>query len=544
MRWKLLLVMGAMVLAACSDDDDAAGDKPTFPSPVALTCAPQDGKPGEVSFTFHADDDWMLNSDKIWCQFKDADGNTVRTLAGDEGDQTVTLVVNGDAQNFSDATAEIAMTMEGYTENIATVNRSAKGYQVIAYKGNDKTDLITAKNPVAFAYRTGLLASQTFHVTANFDWQIDRKALPDWLTVDADANGNHLTGRAGEVVTVSIDFAEGARKGNALSGTFRLTDRAGVEHGSVPVTYPGMGDYDLEVPSSSFNLTFSKDGASHWTANSTTGDKENMGEGAYKIKVDAKGDIVPCYFEYSTKWQAWNVIQTQWGLQSWFNVALDKNGNAVVDKDGYVSFTVNENTGESRQGQLVFVTRKFYDEKIDGDPTNLMDDDGIKPEYASFIAAKFTQEGSANTAKGFKIKDGMTYQDITVDGLVSLSDMGYDDQELIADYGTTNVWAWSASSYPESIAIFPNGFSSNAEPFFEIKDQWDGIEPGSTTWPSAGVTLIIDNAQASTSKMMQVRFLNTDGSVYATLVFMKYDARKRQARRAAYQRLIRKANKH
>ncbi len=541
-RWALLLLMGVMVCTACSDDNEGGGVKPAFPGPFALQCSPKDGKPGEVSFQMHADGDWLLNADRIWCQFKDKDGNVVRTLSGAAGDYTVTVVVNSDAQNFSDATANLPMTMAGFTDTVATVNRSPKGYQVIAYKDKE-TEVITAQNPVAFTYRPGVLASQTFHVKANFDWQMDVKKLPSWVTVNADEDGNHLTGKAGEVVTVNVDFSEAASKVNAQNAVFHLLDRAGVEHATIPVTYNGMGDMDIEI-NSVFNLRLSMDGQSYWTENSTTGDKENQGEGAYKIKVAAKGEIVPCYFEYKTEWSAWNPIQTQWGMPSWFNVATDANGKVVADKDGNISFTVDENTAASRQGMLVLVPKKFFDETLQGDPTNLIVDGGagsdIDEKYQQYIAAQFTQDGNTSTAGGFKIMNGQTYEEMSVE-LGKLSDMGLDDETLKAEYGTTNAWVWSASSFPESIVILPNGFTSNADPFFELKNEWSGIEPGSTTWPSAGVTLIIDNAQIDVNKLMQVRFLNTDGSVYATLVFQKFDGRKRNALKM--RKVVRKVHK-
>lgn len=541
--YKYLRLVGmalwcVLLLAACSTDDDKTGN-PVFPEPVALQAHPVNGKPATANFSFTVDRRWALNSDKIWCQFKEGDA-VVRTTEGDGGEQkTVTVYVTGDAQNFSDATANIEMTMDGETKTVATVNRSAKGYEVKMY-GATENDTIDATHPFKLTYGdNGTISSATVHIVANFDWTIDRTRVPEWLDIPAD----QMTGLAGKVVSFTAEFSDSASKVMPDTAFFYVMDQAGVEHSKAQSLYSGMPDTAVEFGiDNPWGWNVDKDGYTIWQTNSTEGGKNNEQDLPLNFTVSSRAKVKPVYLEEDKEYGGYTVIQTYPGMEPpWFSVLTDDDGYVQLIQGDKASFSVDKNDGAARGGILALLPEKVYEDTYQG--TGILDENtfDLKPEYEKYVVVSFTQEGSAVSNSGFSILDGMSMT--PYDGIVSALDQGIDAETLKGMYGTDNVWIWNPESEIGSAFITANGYKggANGETDYTFDNYqsgestaWPGIEPSNMGYPSQFSLYIgFDWAQVPVNKPMEITFKGTNGMPYAVLVITRYSARYRLARRAA-----------
>ena len=533
-RTMCALLFGALMFAACSNDEDTV-DTPSFPAPVALECAG-----GEAALSFTVDRHWTLNSNKIWCGFKD--GETVRTAEGGEGQHTVTVVVNADAQNFTDATADIQMTMDGVTKTVATVNRSAKGYEVKVY-GRSEDDVIDAENhPFTLSYNSiGRITTDTINVVANFDWTIDRSRVPEWLSLPADK----MTGRAGQVVTMIAEFKEGAGKVRSLADSLYVMDQAGVQHAIVKGVYGGMPADAIEFGGvtggdNQWNWIADKDGWSIWQSNSTTGEKSNETDLPYNFTVSCAAKVIPVYMEENADYGGYKIIQSYPGMAGpWFEVLTDDDGYVKYLPGDKVSFSITENDGAARGGMLVLLPEKVYEETSNGNDLLDESDYELKTEYEKYVAVSFVQEGSAVSNTGFTVLDGsMT----PVDDIVSALDQGIESETLINMYGTDNVWMWNPETSIGSAFISANGYTGGAggevdytfDNLTGVGTQWPGLEISNMSYPIQYCVYIgFTWSEVPVGKEMDLTFKDASGKPYAVLVMTRISERYRMAKRVA-----------
>lgn len=531
-----VLLCGVLLLAACSNDDDKVSE-PSFPAPVAIECHPENGKPGTAPFSFTVDRRWTLNSDKIWCQFQEGDA-VVRTAEGDaDGQKTVTIYVNSDAQNFSDATANINMTMDGVTKTVATVNRSAKGYQVKMYGANE-ADTIDATHPVQLNYQdNGTISRDTLHVTANFDWTLDRSRVPSWLQLPED----HMTGRAGEVVEIIAEFKDGESTLQPANDSVYVMDKAGVQHAIAKTSYSGMSENAVEFGiDNPWNWTVDKDGWSIWQSNSTSGDKSNEQDLPLNFTVNSRSKLKAVYLEEDKEYGGYTVIQVYPGMPDpWFSVLTDDDGYVQLLQGNKASFSVEQNSSSERSGILAILPESVYEATSGG--FDILDDNyELKAEYEKYVALSFTQEGAAVSATGFSVLDGASMEPI--DGIVSALDQGIESETLKGMYGTDNVWLWNPEGEIGSAFITPNGYAGGAGGELDYtfdnwnsgaNTMWPGTEPSNMGYPSQYTLYLgFDWAQVPANKEMDITFKDANGMPYAVLVMTRYSERYRLAKRA------------
>ena len=183
--WLVLMALVSVTLfAACSsdDDDDVA---PVFPQVQTIA-----GNAGDVKeFSFDANDNWSLSSNKIWCQItkSDAEEGTKAgyVLNGTAGKQTIKVTLTDDEESKDLSVALLNLKMGGQEVAIAEVHRSAAGYELKVYDeaGNDISE-------------TGIVAGYEdytkFSVQANYRFAATN--MPNWVELD----GGFLVGRPTE----------------------------------------------------------------------------------------------------------------------------------------------------------------------------------------------------------------------------------------------------------------------------------------------------------------------------------------------------------
>ncbi len=270
--WLVLmaLVSVTMFTACSSDDDDAV--TPVFPQVQTIA-----GNAGDVKeFSFDANENWSLSSNKIWCQItkSDAEEGTKSgyVLNGTAGKQTIKVTLTDDEESKELSVAQLNLKMGGQEVAIAEIHRSAAGYELKVYDeaGNDISE-------------TGIVAGYDeytkFSVKANYRFAATN--MPNWVELD----GGFLVGRPNETVSSGAMFKEGVKNAKyAISKsegeyvTFASED--GKAEISVPVIYNGMptSTMDVTYPTSSpwadwtvslDGKTFSQTGSTGLTGNET-----------------------------------------------------------------------------------------------------------------------------------------------------------------------------------------------------------------------------------------------------------------------------------
>ena len=237
--WLVLMALVSVTLfAACSsdDDDDVA---PVFPQVQTIA-----GNAGDVKeFSFDANDNWSLSSNKIWCQItkSDAEEGTKAgyVLNGTAGKQTIKVTLTDDEESKDLSVALLNLKMGGQEVAIAEVHRSAAGYELKVYDeaGNDISE-------------TGIVAGYEdytkFSVQANYRFAATN--MPNWVELD----GGFLVGRPNEKVSGGAMFKEGVRKAQYAiaksEGEFiTFASEDGKAEVSVPVIYNGMPTNTMDV---------------------------------------------------------------------------------------------------------------------------------------------------------------------------------------------------------------------------------------------------------------------------------------------------------
>lgn len=239
--WLVLMALVSVTLfTACSSDDDAV--TPVFPQvqPIA-------GEAGEVKeFTFEANENWSLSSDKIWCKLVQGEKADAFVLNGTAGKQTIKIKITDDDASKDMSVAQLFLNMGGQKVAIAEVKRSAAGYklQVFDAAGNDITET---------GITVGYNVYNKFTVKSNFRFAVTN--TPAWV----DLEGGFLVGTPNEAVVGGVAFKENqgvsAKYAIAKDGNYTITftSEDGKAATTIPVIYNGMttSTMDVTYPTSS-----------------------------------------------------------------------------------------------------------------------------------------------------------------------------------------------------------------------------------------------------------------------------------------------------
>ena len=239
--WLVLMALVSVTLfTACSSDDDAV--TPVFPQvqPIA-------GEAGEVKeFTFEANENWSLSSDKIWCKLVQGEKADAFVINGTAGKQTIKVKITDDDASNDMSVAQLFLNMGGQKVAIAEVTRSAAGYklQVFDAAGNDITET---------GITVGYNVYNKFTVKSNFRFAVTN--TPAWV----DLEGGFLVGTPNKEVVGGVSFKENqgvsAKYAIAKDGNYTITftSEDGKAATTIPVIYNGMttSTMDVTYPTSS-----------------------------------------------------------------------------------------------------------------------------------------------------------------------------------------------------------------------------------------------------------------------------------------------------
>lgn len=474
MKYYLRFIALALCISFVACDDDEKATTAVFPELQELVCEVGDNE----TLTFDASDAWTLTSSALWCSFI-VDSDTTFSCSGKAGHQTVVMYINDDATELMKSyKAELTLMMGGEQKVIYTVTRPVIGYELHGFNA-DQTVIYTEENPFIEDFES----KNTLLISANVDWVVEGS---DGLSINATQYNGY--GLAGDKVTIKPELKSGHKKNGWLEHlTFK--GRNGDVIATVPVRYEGIPADRLDcdnVNAVGKVITFSYQGWSYSTSNGVNGSESQ--EAPMPIVVAAKEDkYTKVYLEYTS---IQNMLTGEYEYT--FTVMSEDDTWLLVDDDkqGNLDLMTSGNQGKARNGYLMVFPKQVYDEvKNDFENKVLTKEEGVKKEYEEFIVASILQEGDPSTTTGFDIVDGMgnALKDESgeVINLMSGTDMGMTEEELIANYGTSNVYMLSlplAVSY-DYFKVSPRGYTGlylSAYP--EMDESWMeagvGAEPG------------------------------------------------------------------
>lgn len=239
--WLVLMALVSVTLfTACSSDDDAV--TPVFPQVQTIA-----GEAGEVKeFTFEANENWSLSSDKIWCKLVQGEKADAFVLNGTAGKQTIKVKITADDASDDMSVAQLFLNMGGQKVAIAEVKRSAADHILKVYDaaGNDITET---------GITVGYNVYTKFTVKSNYRFAVTN--TPAWV----DLEGGFLVGTPNKDAVGGVSFKENqgvsAKYAIAKDGNYTITftSEDGKAAVTVPVIYNGMttSTMDVTYPTSS-----------------------------------------------------------------------------------------------------------------------------------------------------------------------------------------------------------------------------------------------------------------------------------------------------
>lgn len=239
--WLVLMALVSVTLfTACSSDDDAV--TPVFPQVQTIA-----GEAGEVKeFTFEANENWSLSSDKIWCKLVQGEKADAFVLNGTAGKQTIKVKITADDASDDMSVAQLFLNMGVQKVAIAEVKRSAADHILKVYDaaGNDITET---------GITVGYNVYTKFTVKSNYRFAVTN--TPAWV----DLEGGFLVGTPNKDAVGGVSFKENqgvsAKYAIAKDGNYTITftSEDGKAAVTVPVIYNGMttSTMDVTYPTSS-----------------------------------------------------------------------------------------------------------------------------------------------------------------------------------------------------------------------------------------------------------------------------------------------------
>ena len=238
--WLVLMALVSVTLfTACSSDDDAV--TPVFPQvqPIA-------GEAGEVKeFTFEANENWSLSSDKIWCKLVQGEKADAFVLNGTAGKQTIKVKITDDDASNDMSVAQLFLNMGGQKVAIAEVTRSAAGYKLQVFDAAGK-DITETGITVGYKNLAELPVYNKFTVKSNYRFAVTN--TPAWV----DLEGGFMVGTPNKDAVGGVSFKEnqGVSAKYAIKDgnyTITFTSEDGKAAKTVPVIFEGMPKDMMEI---------------------------------------------------------------------------------------------------------------------------------------------------------------------------------------------------------------------------------------------------------------------------------------------------------
>jgi hypothetical protein len=240
--WLVLMALVSVTLfTACSSDDDDAVT-PVFPQvqPIA-------GEAGEVKeFTFEANENWSLSSDKIWCKLVQGEKADAFVINGTAGKQTIKVKITDDDASNDKSVAQLFLSMGGQKVAIAEVTRSAAGYKLQVFDAAGK-DITETGITVGYKNLAELPVYNKFTVKSNYRFAVTN--TPAWV----DLEGGFMVGTPNKDAVGGVSFKENqgvsAKYAIAKDGNYTITftSEDGKAAKTVPVIFEGMPKDMMEI---------------------------------------------------------------------------------------------------------------------------------------------------------------------------------------------------------------------------------------------------------------------------------------------------------
>lgn len=238
MSWLMALaMMFTLSFTSCSDDDESKNEgKVEFPTLQEATC----NVDGTIEISFKAGAEWQLTSNAGWCKFVNGDF-TESTISGKAGEQTVTVKIFNDGQNYTDDdVAEITLSMGGEEQVIYKITRPKKVFSGLIIK-DEAGNIYNTENPITVKGNKGLGKSDIVYTTiiVESDFETGISENPDWITVTNEGEGKYsLTFNKENKDGLNLKYPFTVEKGYQLIFGVK-TDEERIDV-SVPVIYEGF----------------------------------------------------------------------------------------------------------------------------------------------------------------------------------------------------------------------------------------------------------------------------------------------------------------
>lgn len=234
-----MALVSVTLFTACSSDDDAV--TPVFPQvqPIA-------GEAGEVKeFTFEANENWSLSSDKIWCKLVQGEKADAFVINGTAGKQTIKVKITDDDASNDKSVAQLFLSMGGQKVAIAEVTRSAAGYKLQVFDAAGK-DITETGITVGYKNLAELPVYNKFTVKSNYRFAVTN--TPAWV----DLEGGFMVGTPNKDAVGGVSFKEnqGVSAKYAIKDgnyTITFTSEDGKAAKTVPVIFEGMPKDMMEI---------------------------------------------------------------------------------------------------------------------------------------------------------------------------------------------------------------------------------------------------------------------------------------------------------
>ncbi len=445
--WLVLLAFVSMsMFTACSSDDDDAVT-PVFPEVQAIS-----GSAGEVKeFTFEANENWSLSSNKIWCKIAKSDAeDDVKNefvVNGTAGKQTIKVTLTDDEPSKDMSVAQLNLKMGGQEVAIAEIHRSADGCELRVYDelGNDITETGIV---VGYKDLSDNPLFTTFKVKANYRFAVTN--TPAWVQLQ----GGFLVGKPNQEVVSGAAFVENAgmsamypiAKEDGYTVTFASED--GKAETTIPVVFNGM-------PGNTIDITYPTEQTYKWAVWNVSLDGKTYTQNGSSLNGGSTNDFtfsnflpftlktfsdayVPVVFEK----QGSAYVYGNYGA---VNFMMGENGNLKVSVNA-----LNTNDQDSREMYVYALPKAVFDAMEDPEMDmieRVMDENTgtmefyLKSDYDRYFLMHFTQKeekkndgGDASVAP--IIFNTMTYVNYDVkkdtEGMYSepASNIGYDGNEI------------------------------------------------------------------------------------------------------------------
>lgn len=467
LHWtSALLASTALLLTACSSDDDTKDDSavlPVFPEMATLSI-PAGETSCEVTFTPNMDWTVSIPTDPETARwFKISDG-TIETfsITGKASTSPVTIYVTTIDQETFDETpvCEVSLTMGGQTQVIAKVTRGNLAREFSLYASTYDTGIDDFTIPYVYSQNamTKYTGTQTsfpydeapegtvelkwptrvggfmyvFKAQGNFKWLI---STPEWITATSTA----IDGEDAQQITLTGKFTE-----ENIDGAVGLIDfyDASIDkeedpgnnaHNKYCISMPAFRDI-IRHPFANVNGTFTFNAQGKYldvngteNDNYTTSVSSTKGIGLYAVEQRDNG----WYYQAD-----WVTIEDKW---------VD-NGEIFQSHDYTISVT--SNSGTSRTATLLALPESV-NAQIKDPLYDLFNEDctDIKPEYKQYIYATIEQEGETGgeDEKGITISYNADAQYYISMGYLTFEDLTEvdpsTDEDVLANAGEIEMGA-------------------------------------------------------------------------------------------------------